>query len=313
MKLSEVLAYIELLDNKLSQPNFYDASRHLDNVVHLITTYPHQLGNFSQEIHSAAEEVKASFAKVDSVMIDLQQTLEKIKANLERPLFEDSVNLYEQEMVFETNDYILNRKLAIDPEDHEVMYGHLLNYTDWRLPGMIIRPGLEKWIEHLVPLDPLYVVDTNDELVEPAVARFTVEYQRRLRRYTIIDSERTSIFGQLPDAQFGFIFAYNYFNYKPIEIINRYLKELFGKLRPGGVFMFTYNDCDWSHGTALAEKKFMCYTPSRIIEHEAMLVGFEIVYKHRGLGNINWLELKRPGDIVSYRGGQSLAKIVVKP
>ena len=313
MKLSEVLAYIELLDDKLSQPNFYDASRHLDHVVNQIVEYPHQLGNFSQEIQSAAEEVKASFAKVDSVMIDLQQTLEKIKANLERPLFEDSVNLYEQEMVFETSDYILNRKLAIDPEDHEVMYGHLLNYTDWRLPGMIIRPGLEKWIEHLVPLDPLYVVDTNDELLEPAVSQFTVEYQRRLRRYTIIDSERTSIFGQLPDNQFGFVFAYNYFNYKPIEVIKRYLKELFGKLRPGGVFMFTYNDCDWSHGTALAEKKFMCYTPSRIIEHEAMLVGFEIVYKHRGLGNINWLELKRPGDVVSYRGGQSLAKIVVKP
>lgn len=312
MKLSEILLYMELLDDKRLKTDFFDTTRHLDSIVHAITDYPTQIGNFSQDIQLAADEVRRSFTNVENVMLDLRSVLEKLKKNMEPEMFANSYNLWDQEMRYENSNYILNRRLSIEPQDFGIMHGHVLNYTDWRLPGMIIRPGLEKWIEHLVPLDPLYVVDTDIDLVNPAVEQFTEEYQRRLRKYVINDLRRTSIMGDLPDHQFGFVFAYNYFNYKPIEVVKRYLKEIFDKLRPGGVLMFTYNDCDWSHGVALAEKNFMCYTPGTAIQHEAMMMGFEILYKHRGLGDISWFELKKPGDITSLRGGQSLAKIVVK-
>jgi hypothetical protein len=39
-------------------------------------------------------------------------------------------------------------------------------------------------------------------------------------------------------------------------------------------------------------------------------MGFEIIFEHSGQGNITWLELKKPGEIQSIRGGQALAKIV---
>lgn len=312
MKLSEIMAYMELLDDKQSRTDFFEANRHLQHIVQLIATHPTQIGNFSQDIQSAANEVERSFAQVENVMLDLRSVLEKSKQNMVPGMLADSYRLWEQEMRFETNNYILNRRLAIEPQDLEVLHGHVLTYTDWRLPGMIIRPGLESWIEHLVPLDPLYVVDTNIDLMKPAVEKFTIEYQRRLRLYPVNEFARTSILGQLPDNQFGLIFAYNYFNYKPIEVVNRYLGEIFTKLRPGGIFMFTFNDCDWSHGAALAERNFMCFTSGQTIENQARVLGFEVVYKHHGLGNISWLELKRPGDIESLRGGQSLAKIIVK-
>lgn len=312
MKLSEVLAYMELLNEKQLKTDFIDASRHLDHIVHVITHYPTQIGTFSQDIDSAAQNVRQSFTAVENVMLDLVSVLEKVRHNMEPEMFANSYNLWDQEMRFETTEYVLNRRLAISSEDFELMYGHLLNYVDWKVPGMILRPGLEKWIEHLVPLDPLYVVDTDQELLDPAVKQFTIEYQQRLRQYVIKDTERTSILGALPDNQFGFVFAYNYFNYKPMEVFKRYLKEIFDKLRPGGIFMFTYNDGDWAHGAGLAERNFMCYTPGRMIENEAMLLGFEVVYKHHGLGDINWLEIKKPGDIQSLRGGQSLAKVLDK-
>jgi len=312
MTLSEVMRYMELLSEKQLRPDFFEATRHLDHIVHMITNYPTQIGNFSQDIHSAAQEVQRSFAQVENVMLDLRSVLNKVKQNLEPQIFSSSYNLWDQEMRYETVEWILNRKLFIEPADFDIMYGHLLGYTDWRLPGMIIRPALEKWIEHLVPLDPLYIVDTDSALMQPSIASFTEEYQRRLRPYVITETNRTAIMGELPDLQFGFIFAYNYFNYKPIEVIKRYLKEIFGKLRPGGMFMFTFNDCDWSHGAALAERNFMCYTPGSMIIHEASMLGFELAYKHNGLGNVHWLELKQPGDITSLRGGQSLAKVIVK-
>ena len=126
----------------------------------------------------------------------------------------------------------------------------------------------------------------------------------------INDYEHTDALWQLPINQFGLIFAYNYFNYKPMKVVRQYLDSMFARLRPGGVAIFTFNDCDWAHGVALAERNFMCYTPSREINSHCYQLGFEILSVNRGQSDIAWMEIRRPGEIESIRGGQSLAKTV---
>ena len=74
--------------------------------------------------------------------------------------------------------------------------------------------------------------------------------------------------------------------------------------------MFTYNDCDYGHNIVLAEKNYMCYTPGKIIKAYIEHIGFEITFEHFGKGDVTWLEIKKPGEIQSIRGGQALAKIV---
>jgi hypothetical protein len=37
----------------------------------------------------------------------------------------------------------------------------------------------------MVPLDPLYVVDTAQELIDPAVMAFNETYRARLRQYVL--------------------------------------------------------------------------------------------------------------------------------
>ena len=54
----------------------------------------------------------------------------------------------------------------------------------------------------------------------------------------------------------------------------------------------------------------MSYVPARKIKSYAEKIGFDILYHHRGAGDVVWLEIKKPGTIESIRGGQSLAKIV---
>jgi hypothetical protein len=135
-------------------------------------------------------------------------------AALEPLYYQDSQRVYEEEMCYEPNEYILNRHLKISPEGKILLTARLLQYTDWRLPGLIIRPGLEKFIENLVPLDPLYLADSHQELLDPAIQAFTPEYQRRLSSYVINDYKSTNALQHLPANQFGLIFAYNYFNTK---------------------------------------------------------------------------------------------------
>ena len=312
MKLSELVAYRNRL-NGLGIDAIRDQARHqLDAVRHIVSEHHIQLGVYSENLNEKSSTVTDSFDQFSNVLTDLKQELNTLIAEQQGSYFAESTRLFEQEMCWDTTDYILNRRLHIDEDSNIVMLSRLRSYTDWRVPGMIIRPGTESFIEHLVPLDPLYIVDTHEDLIKPSMDKFGETYRARLRPY-VITEDTGPLLDQLPIGQFGLVFAYNFFNYRPIELIEKYLKEVFHRLRPGGVFIMTYNDCDQAHGVALAESSFMCYTPGSRIRDLAEQAGFEITFRRTGLGDLTWLELQRPGDITSLRGGQPLAKIVAKP
>ena len=310
MNLSEVVKFKNLLDGMSIDPACHAAVRHLASIMHVINEQHIRLANVNEDLATNFDRVKDSIASFDAVVMDLNRKLQTMIDTYEPALYQSSLRVYEEEMRYEPDNYILDRRLSIDPESNIILRSRLKSYTDWRLPGMIIRPGRENFIEELVPLDPLYLVDHNTQLLEPAIAAFTTEYQRRLRPYAVNDYQGWPAMRQLPDNQFGLIFAYNYFNYKPITVIQSYLEEIFAKLRPGGVFLFTYNNCNRWHGVALAEKNFMSYVPAHRLRIIAENIGYEITHTYDGQGDISWLELTRPGQIVSLRGGQSLAKII---
>lgn len=310
MILSDIVKFKNLLDGTSIDPACEDAIGHLAGIVHMINSQTIELHNVDRDLISSLDNVKDSVARFDNVLVDLSFKLQQTIDAHEPTLYAQSQQVYAEEMCFDTDDYILDRQLHIDQVSDEILRSRLRSYTDWRLPGMIIRPGKENFIEELVPLDPLYLIDHNKALLAPAVAAFTPEYQRRLREYTVDDYSNQPIMSALPDNQFGLVFAYNYFNYKPIGVIQRYLQALIEKLRPGGVMLFTYNNCDQWHGVALAEKCFMSYVPGRKLRQIAESIGYEITHDHDGQGNVSWIELRKPGTIVSLRGGQSLAKII---
>jgi hypothetical protein len=310
MKLSELVGYLNLLESNELASDYYVAVKKFHEIGHVVANHAVQIDEYSSAFAEKINAITREFLHAQTALDDLKSNVRRQIAALEPVQYQASQQLYEQEMCYETTEYILNRRLAIDADSRLLLTGRLLQYTDWRLPGMIIRPGNEKFIEDLVPLDPLYVVDQHEDLMQPAVQAFTPEYQRRLRPYVIDDYKHVDALWQLPANQFGLIFAYNYFNYKPMKVVCQYLDSMFARLRPGGVAIFTYNDCDWAHGVALAEKSFMCYTPGREIQSHCNQLGFEILSVNRGQGDVSWMEIRRPGEIESIRGGQSLAKIV---
>ena len=228
-------------------------------------------------------------------------------------MYRNTRERYNREQHWENLEYLQTRKISATSESMNLLRNRIRLHGDWRVPGMIIRPGLENFIEDMVPLDPLYLADSNPEILAPAINNFTLEYQRRLRPYYINDTDpATAIFGQLPQNQFGFIFAYNYFNYRPVEIIDRYIQEFYQLLRPGGTVIFTYNDCDIAHGVMLAES-FMAYTPGHRIQTAIETTNFEVIKNQIGPYDISWFELHKPGTITSLRGGQTLAEIIPNP
>ena len=310
MKLSELVGYLNLLESNELAPDYHMAIRRFQEIGHVVANHAVQIDAYGSAFAAKINAIAGEFQHAQTALDDLKANVREQIAALEPAQYRASQRLYEEEMCYETNEYILTRRLVLDTDSRLLLTGRLLQYTDWRLSGLIIRPAREKFIEDLVPLDPLYVVDQHKDLLQPSIQAFTPEYQRRLRPYVINDYDHVDALWQLPANQFGLIFAYNYFNYKPMKVVRQYLDSMFARLRPGGVAIFTFNDCDWAHGVALAEKSFMCYTPGREIQAHCNHIGFEILSVNRGQGDVSWMEIRRPGEIESIRGGQSLAKIV---
>jgi hypothetical protein len=312
MKLSNIVAYLNLLDSLDVESECSQAVGKLSHITHVVTEHSNKYQSASDTINKTFDELSNTINKFANQIENLKQELRSEIVQREKEYLTNSLNLYYQDMVHDPVDLILNRRMRINDDDDIVLRTRLKNLTDWRLPGMILRPGLESYIEDMVPLDPLYVLDHDTELMRPSIGKFTPEYQRRLREYVINDWNDNPILDKLPNNQFGTIFAYHYFNHKPMPIICKFLTEFYEKLRPGGSVLMTYNNCDLAHGVIRAEHSWMLYTPRRLIEQHATNTGFELVNAYDGKGDVSWIEFRKPGDIVSIRGGQTLAKVLAK-
>ena len=313
MKLSEIVAYLNLLDSLSVHQEVAESTRRLAAVLHVVANHVVQIDSYSQDLEQNFDAVKLGLDDFESTLDQIKQRLVQMLHERESEYLAESYRLFDQEMRRDSTQHILSRRLVVDNDSRLVLQYRLKNLTDWRLPGMIIGPRTEKFIEDMVPMDPLYVVDTHQELLDPAVRSFTPDYQRRLRQYVVNDYVPGAILNEIPGGQFGAIFAYNYFNYRPMEVIRRYIQEIASKLRPGGTFIMTYNNCDRAHGVALSERSWMCYTPQRLIVEAAEAAGLEMVSATDEPGDLSWIEFVRPGEIETLRGGQSLAKIIAIP
>lgn len=312
MKLSELVRYLNHLEDNALPMALGETMDRANFLLHTITDQQNTLLSYNRDLESDFAKIQDSIAQFTGTIDSLKQQVRKLIAEQEPQIYAQSRHLYEDEMIYETTEYILQRKLNVDEHQLHKISAKIKKHPDWRWPGLIFRPGLEKFIEDLVPLDPLYLVDQSMDLLRPAVEKFDPAYQARLRPYVVDDRVSGEILKSLPDSQFGFVFASMFFNFKPLDLIYRYLDELYKKMRPGGILLFTYNECDLWQGVDLAERSFMCYTPGNRIRAHAESLGFTIATHTTTPANAAWFEMTKPGELNSLRGGQALAKIIPK-
>jgi hypothetical protein len=312
MKLSELVNYRCQLDALSSTMAARDADMQLAKITHVVTTQSLQIQQFTKTLEQKQQEIQQLFRQFENELCDLKHELKKLIETTETPWFSESYKLYEQGMIHETAEYILNRRPEITQETDQFYRTRIVRYNSWKHPTMIIRPGRETYITELVASDPLYLVDESHDLLEPAMNMFNEQYQSRLRPYTINERSGQDILTKLPDGQFGLVFAYNFFNFRPFEVLKKYLTEIYQKLRPGGILAMTFNDCDRDKGVMLVEQHFCCYTPGYLVRELAQSLGYHIEFSWTDQGPSTWLELRKPGEFESLRGGQALAKIIPK-
>ena len=297
-----------------------------------------------QELIKNKNNLQQSFDQLDSTVSIVKNYIKKIIAQEEISYYEDSLRFYKQSVDINIehgysreddnipfvdkwgitrhlplevknnhknriNNEILTCNLNVLESVKNIIISRILSYTDWHYPAAVIRPGCEDFINHLVANDPLYLIDEHKDLLLPAMNKFNQQYQNRLRPCVITESTGANILERLPNNQFSFFLVYNYFDYKPLDLIKIYLKEIFEKLRPGGILAITFNDCDYTGAVSRVENRAGYYTPGRMIVEHCANIGYTEIFKLANNESSTWLELQKPGGLSSIRGGQTLAKI----
>jgi len=313
MKLSELIAYRNYLERTSAVFVGNAADRDLATIIHMVQTNNVQVDQFTDRLITQQEIIQQNFEGFEQLLEQLKQQIKELIAQQEQAWFVESYRLYECEMCHETAEYILKRHSPVSTESRITLQTRLLNYTDWQYAGMVIRPGLETFTYDMVSFDPLYIIDESYELLEPTITRFPEQYQRRLRPYVINERQTDPMLIKIPDDQFGMCLVYHLFNFRPLEIIKRYLVEILQKLKPGGVLIMTFNDCDREQAVMLVEQHFACYTPGYLVKDLVVSLGYEILYSWHDSGPSTWLELRKPGTLTTVKGGQSFAKVVAYP
>jgi SAM-dependent methyltransferase len=304
-KLSELVNFKNQLDLMSTDALRDTNNQELDKITQLFS-----LENYNNLLDQRKIDIQKSFDAFELELEKLKDIVKQEISVLEKPEFQKSYILYEGEFG-NSAEYILNLRKHKIPNP-ELFQARLSRYIDWQHSAMIIRPGIENFIDSMVALDPLYLVDLSHDYLAPALSKFNSQYQNRLRTYTVKEDLDQEILGQIPNDQFAVCFAYNYFNFRPFEILKKYLDEIYQKLTPGGVLVMTFNDCDRASAVQLVENFYCCYTPGYLIRELALSIGYEIEYSWNDPGPTTWLELKKPGTMTSLKGGQTLAKVLPK-
>jgi SAM-dependent methyltransferase len=261
----------------------------------------------SDYIDSLVTQFKDLIPLIQKPLESIQQKINQIDTVINSKCHELFESAYSIETSDISADYVRNnRKIDLYEDVEQILKQRVMLHTNWRYPAVEIGCGDGEWTKFLIAADPLYIMDQFQEFLNVASAQFPEQYQNRLRKYLLTKAHD---FGALPKNQFAFVFSWNYFNYISLDTLGQILKQMYAIMRPGGIFLFSYNDGDTPQGAGMAENYSQTYIPKNLLIPTCLANGFEIYAEYSFDPNIHWLEIKKPGVLRTVKAHQVLGKI----
>jgi hypothetical protein len=283
-----------------------------------VKSFKHKNGvNVNDSINSIKLLISKIEEDIDLVTTELTDLIEmnKISSLCESNEFIQlflETYLYPGEILF--NDTTLDTVLV-----------KIKSYCDWHYPGLQVNPLSKEWVDCMVAADPLYLIKhesigvdgqiySRENLIPDININYSVEYQRRLRLYTV----RNQTFSALPQKQFGVIACCDFLNFFNINSINNYLSAFLNLLRPGGNLVCTIQIKHPCIVGTLVEQKYFNYAANLVIQKLFNNIGFEITAVQDLISDtinqkcILLIDARKPGVLATSKAHQVLGSIINK-
>lgn len=261
------------------------------------------------------------FEKINSNIIQYDNMLtqhHQIKLSIESILTDIDENIVKLAQTVLYNDnypfkYNSQRTVTVTEDNLKKVIAAIHQHNDWHYPGVQLTTRDPILTENMVSLDPLYLCDFDQSFIDQTSSKFNDQYNMRLRKYLI--QNHTLDF--LPQGQIGFMIAWLMFNYTGNDYVVTYLKNILNCLRPGGVFMFSYNNCDILESCQEYEVNKSNYHSNKNLIKLCQEIGYEIIESvdlpnNDELKYVSWMKVKKPGQLTTIKRHQVLGQLLEK-
>jgi len=336
-KLRDLVKFRNELVEKLDQ---LDLDEDIENKIRLLSilSYENSDSTYLTDVDIATTAYKSLQEQAQTVKNKLKESISKVNEELySYARTEYTSDFYQKNFVEEG----IKKHLTLNVALTDKIVSRITQYCDWHYPGLLIMPRDKNWIDLMVGCDPLYLtaystsilwdlspgmekvahdglVDALDSFesweiynLKEMVAEYPLVYQRRLRLYSIKDRD----FRILPKEQFSFVLSWDTFNYLTYDIIKQYVQEVFRLLRPGGVFMFSYTNCELEPSADKVESWNASCCFSSWLSELFTEIGYELIAFHdesideEKLSYVSWAEVRKPGELKTIKYHQSMGEI----
>ena len=290
------------------ESKFKETSIYVDNMLSSFV-----FGDIKNNLAGQLTQLGSHITKTDELITNLIQYVEKLIQEQVKEFYKEGYLINGVEFASETDVHNERqyRTVICDDDVKQTVITNIRNHTNSKYPALEIGPGDGQWTEYMVAGDPLYIVDIHPEFIESTKSKFPIEYQRRLRTYLAgWDGLPKNDLSMLPQNQFSFIFAWQVFDFFPLDKTKLYLEQCFNLLRPGGVMMFSYNNCEFSNAAVYAETGFKSWMPKKLLINSCQESNFELLDTNDSLSGVHWIKIKKPGELKTVKAGQSMGEII---
>lgn len=226
--------------------------------------------------------------------------------------------LRQQELVVLKRDYqdyenkerdlqLVQERANLDKDLIKEITADIGYYSDWRYAGVELNPSTGIHTASMLSCDPLYLYTGNITDTGSIKSKFNNFFaDKRIMFYDNLTS--------LPRNQLGLATSINCYEFLPIDPIKDEIRSVYNILRPGGYFIFTYNDCeqeaslDFLNGPGA----YRTYNTKTLMESMVQMLGFDIVKQECWREAHSWMVVKKPGDLKSKKLSGPLVKITDK-
>ena len=226
--------------------------------------------------------------------------------------------LRKQELIVIARDYqdyennersleLIEERANLDNDLIKILTTEVGALSDWRYAGIELNPSTGIHTSSMLACDPLYLYTSNITNNSSIKSKFNNFFaSKRLLFYNNLT--------KVPQNQIGLAVSINCYEFLPIDPIKQEIQKVYNILRPGGRFMFTYNDCekeaslDFLNGPGA----YRTYNTKTLMTSMVQMLGFDIVKQECWREAHSWMVVKKPGDLTSKKLSGPVVKITNK-